>query len=85
MCADAAPQYCCILDALSPSEVAHLNEFCDRTQETDPKAWGIKRNREGCESLGACGRSLSSSVAPAFSPTLVLTGCHAPQTTSTRA
>ena len=27
--------------------MAHLNEFCDRTQEQDPKAWGIKRDREG--------------------------------------
>ena len=27
--------------------MAHLNDFCDRTQATDPKAWGIKRDREG--------------------------------------
>ena len=37
----------CLLGALDEEEVAHLNEFCDRTQETDPKAWGIKRDREG--------------------------------------
>jgi hypothetical protein len=39
--------YTCIVGALSPREVSHLNEFCDRTQASDPKAWGIKRNREG--------------------------------------
>ena len=37
----------CLLGALDEEEVAHLNDFCDRTQETDPKAWGIKRDREG--------------------------------------
>ena len=37
----------CLLGALDEEEVAHLNEFCNRTQEADPKAWGIKRDREG--------------------------------------
>ena len=39
--------YVCFKEALTEAQLAHINDFCDRTQETDPKAWGIKRDREG--------------------------------------
>ena len=28
-------------------QVAHLNQFCDRTQAADPMIWGIRKDRQG--------------------------------------
>ncbi|MDE0452081.1 MAG: hypothetical protein OXI90_09995 [Gammaproteobacteria bacterium] len=48
-----------VLDTcLSPAEVAHLNEFYDRTQMARPDAWGISGERKGFhENAASCSRN----------------------------